>query len=150
MVWHWTMKFATHLQCEYAQVPTDLLCENVVLVHCLVAICFHISPFFLYLQQYAVISEFWSTVSCSLTREQGLQSIKPLLNVYTYWTAWNMSALMVAPSHADPLVVKMKYCMDRRIIVCLQLGYVIKLIIVHWSCSIKTCNWMCGRLVYCH
>ena len=34
------------LQYEYAQVTVDLLYENITFVHCSVAVCIHVSPFF--------------------------------------------------------------------------------------------------------
>ena len=39
------MEFVTRLQYEYAQVAVDLFYENLTPVHCLVAVCIHVSPF---------------------------------------------------------------------------------------------------------
>ena len=46
-----SLKFATRLEYEYAQVTVDLFCENVTLLHCSVVVCNYVSPFFLYLKE---------------------------------------------------------------------------------------------------
>ena len=53
---------------------------NTLRLLCGVSVCSHFAILLVY-----VISEFGSTVLCSLAREMRLT--KPLLNVYTYWTA---------------------------------------------------------------
>ena len=67
------MKFITCvlLQYEYTQVAVDLFCKNFTIVLCLMAVCFHVLPFFLHLKECFVILEFGSTVSCGLAREAG-------------------------------------------------------------------------------
>ena len=47
MVWYRALKFITRLEYEYAQVPVDLFCENVTLIHCSVVVCNYVPPFFL-------------------------------------------------------------------------------------------------------
>ena len=76
MVLYRALKFITCLEYEYTQVAVDLFCENATLVHCLVVVCSHVSPFFLYLKECVIISEFVSTVSCGLTRETKLTKHK--------------------------------------------------------------------------
>ena len=46
------------LQYEYAQVAVDLFCENIALVCCSVAVCIHISPYFLYPKECITILQF--------------------------------------------------------------------------------------------
>ena len=62
MGWYRALKFATHLEYEYAQVAVDLFCENVILVHCPVIVCNYVSPFFSDLKECIVISKYGSTV----------------------------------------------------------------------------------------
>ena len=70
------MEFVTRLQYKYAQVAVDLFYKNVTLVHCSVAVCAYVSPFFLYFKECVVISEFKSTVLCGLARETKLTKNK--------------------------------------------------------------------------
>ena len=49
----------------------DLYYENITLVHCSVAVCFHVLPFLLYLKECIVIS---NTVLCHWQERQGLQA----------------------------------------------------------------------------
>lgn len=65
-------------------------------------------------------------MSCGLARERGLQTTKPLLNVYVYWPTCNVPAFTV------PIPMIPYSCENEgpygRIVVCLpeeQLGYVI-------------------------
>ena len=77
MVCYRTTKFVAHLHYEYAQSTVDLFYENVTPVHCLVAVCIHVLPFFLYLKECVVILEFVSTVLCRLARETRLTKQNP-------------------------------------------------------------------------
>ena len=52
------MEFVTRLQYEYAQAAVGLFYENLTPVHCLVVVCIHVSPFFLYLKECVIISKF--------------------------------------------------------------------------------------------
>ena len=70
------MEFVTRLQYEYAQVAVDLFYENLTPVHCSVAVCIHVSPFFMYIKGCAIILKFGSTVSCGLARETRLTKNK--------------------------------------------------------------------------
>ena len=56
----------------------DLFYENLTPVHCSVAVCIHVSPFFLYLKEGVIISKFGSTVSCSQARETRLTKNKDI------------------------------------------------------------------------
>ena len=56
------MEFVTLLQYEYAQVAVDLFYENLTPVHCSVAVCIHVWPFFLYLEECVIIPKFGSSV----------------------------------------------------------------------------------------
>ena len=68
----------SHLQYEYAQVAVDLFYENFTPVHCSVAVCIHVLPFFLYLKECVIILKFGSAVSCGLTRETRLTKNKAI------------------------------------------------------------------------
>ena len=81
------MEFVTHLQYEYAQVAVDLFYENLTPVHCSVAVCIHVSPFYLYLKEYVIIRNLDPQCRAAWQERQGLQRTKPLLNVYAHWTA---------------------------------------------------------------
>ena len=75
------MKCVTHLQYEYAQIIVDLFYENVTFVHCSVAVYIHFT---------CIVLQFYNLdPQCHVAwqERQGLQSIKPLLNVHTYLTA---------------------------------------------------------------
>ena len=72
------MEFVTRLQYEYSQVAVDLFYENLTPVHCSVAVCIHVLPFFLYLKECVIISKFGSTVSCGLARETRLTKNKAI------------------------------------------------------------------------
>ena len=56
---------------------------------------------FLHLKKCVIISEFGPRVLCGFAKETRLTKTKPLLNVHTYWTAWNVEASKVTPSSND-------------------------------------------------
>ena len=97
---------------ECLQVTVDLLCENIILVHCSVVVYNHTSPFFLCLKECAIITECGSTVLWGLIRETRLTKLKLFFNVHIYWTAWNVPSLIVISLSNDLLAVKTKYCME--------------------------------------
>ena len=77
----------------------DLFHENVILVHCLVAVCIQ---YFLYHKECTIISEFSFTVLCGLAREKRLTKHKAICTCLLDCTKY--SRLNSSPS-PDPLVV---------------------------------------------
>ena len=67
------MEFVTRLQYEYSQVAVDLFYENLTPVHCSVAVCIHVSPFFLYLKECVIISNLDPQFRVAWQERQGLQ-----------------------------------------------------------------------------
>ena len=100
--WYRSIIFLTCLECDYNQVIMNVFCENVTDVDCLVLICNHALLLFLYHKVCVNLDPQWYA---TWQERQDLQSTKPLVNVYVYWNARNVSPLMMNPSPDDLLTV---------------------------------------------
>ena len=125
MVWYRVLKFATHLEYEYAQVAVDFFCKNVTLVHCSVVVCNYVSPFFLYLKECVIASKFGSTLSCGSIGETRLTRHKPIA-----WCTRLVDCMKCSTLDGDPFTRWPPYpwieALHGRIVVCLsqeQQGY---------------------------
>ena len=108
MVCYRTTKFVTRLHYEYAQGTVDLFCENVTPVHCLVAVYIRVLPFFLYLKECVVISEFGLQSCADWQGRQDLQSKTQCLMCTLIELHEMCPPLMVAATPDKHLAVKVK------------------------------------------
>ena len=76
-------------------------------------------PVFLHFKQCVAISNFGSTVLCGFAKQTRLMKNKPkpLFNVLTYWTTWNVLASTAASLPDDPLAFKTKCCIGKYLFV---------------------------------